>query len=113
MGGRPGVELGRPRVLLHEREEIVVDGPKAEQLASAVQRYRLGVIEVPVPVNGHTSFAGKKIRVIVFTDDAPKANYAGWSGPWVLGLLAVAAVLQSQAARPVLRVAGDDPPTND
>ncbi|HEY6040159.1 MAG TPA: SDR family NAD(P)-dependent oxidoreductase, partial [Kofleriaceae bacterium] len=44
-------------------DEIVVTGDKAERLASAVQRYRLGMVEVPVPVNGHTSFAGKKLSI--------------------------------------------------
>jgi acyl transferase domain-containing protein/NAD(P)H-dependent flavin oxidoreductase YrpB (nitropropane dioxygenase family)/NADP-dependent 3-hydroxy acid dehydrogenase YdfG/acyl carrier protein len=45
-----------------EVAEIVV-GAKGEQLASAVQRYRLGVIEAPAPINGHTSFAGKKMSI--------------------------------------------------
>ena len=40
-------------------EQLVV----APMLASAVQRYRLGVIATPAPANGHTSFAGKRFAI--------------------------------------------------
>jgi acyl transferase domain-containing protein/NAD(P)H-dependent flavin oxidoreductase YrpB (nitropropane dioxygenase family)/acyl carrier protein len=51
-----------------EVETMVVDpAPQievaSEVLSNAVQRYRLGVIATPAPVNGHTSFAGKKFAI--------------------------------------------------
>jgi NAD(P)-dependent dehydrogenase (short-subunit alcohol dehydrogenase family)/acyl carrier protein len=50
-------------LVTHASDEIVVGGEKATQLATAVQRYRLGMIEAPAPINGHTSFAGKKLSI--------------------------------------------------
>ncbi len=35
----------------------------AAPVVSAVQRYRLGVIAAPAPVNGHTSFSGKRFAI--------------------------------------------------
>ena len=50
-----------------ELEQLVVEpGPievPSQELSAAVQRYRFGVIAAPAPINGHTSFAGKKFSI--------------------------------------------------
>ena len=52
-----------------EVEQLVIAPARVEALTAlsdeltAVQRYRLGVIATPAPVNGHTSFAGKRFAI--------------------------------------------------